>query len=318
MASAAYNLMRNPIDYAGLFPPAGLDMPTVVENYSRYLAQEDRHALGRLIVPATRLAEFAEAAKQLMPNASNDSEPWKISGLVPPAAPDSDEFKNAVQLIREFNVKHAKPENGLACVDAVELKAPTVEHIQTAAQCDGLPNAFLELPHQEVPEQQIQTIAKLTAEGHQGLRAKIRAGGMSPELIPSVEQVAGFIHCCAQNKVAFKATAGLHHPLRNEFPLTYKKDADVATMHGFLNVFLASIAAFSESVSQDKIVEILELTSPEQIVFEEDSIKVAELSISSQQVQAARSSGIISFGSCSFDEPTTEFKSFFGAASISK
>ena len=322
MASAAYNLMRNQIDYAGLFPPAGLAMPTVVENYAKYLDGNDHHALGRLIVPATRLVEFAEAAKQFLPSVRSESQSigsgsWKISGLVPPSAPDSDDFKNGVQLIREFNARHAQPENGLACVDRVELKAPTIEHIQTAAECDGLPIAFLELPHEDVPEQQIKTIAKLTADGHQGLRAKIRTGGLTENLIPSPEQVAGFIHCCAQHKVAFKATAGLHHPLRNEFPLTYEKDSDVATMHGFLNVFIASVAAFSQSISPEKIAEILQLNTAEQISFEEDSIKVVGLSISSQQVHDARTTGIASFGSCSFAEPTTEFKSHFGQATFS-
>ena len=173
MASAAYNLMRNQIDYAGLFPPAGLAMPTVVENYSKYIAGEDRHALGRLIVPATRLDEFVQAANDKLPRTDDGSGGWKISGLVPPSAADSDDFKKAVQLISEFNARHAQPENGLACVDRVELKAPTIEHIQTAADCEPLPFAFLELPHQSVPEQQIQAIAKLRADGHQGLHLSL-------------------------------------------------------------------------------------------------------------------------------------------------
>ena len=44
--------------------------------------------------------------------------------------------------------------------------------------------------------------------------AKIRTGGVTPEAIPSIEQLAAFILACADRQLAFKATAGLHHPVR--------------------------------------------------------------------------------------------------------
>ena len=34
------------IDYAGLFPPAKLDMPATVRNYATYLAADNSFALG--------------------------------------------------------------------------------------------------------------------------------------------------------------------------------------------------------------------------------------------------------------------------------
>ena len=36
--SAIRALLTESIDYAGLFPPAGLDMASAVENYARYRA----------------------------------------------------------------------------------------------------------------------------------------------------------------------------------------------------------------------------------------------------------------------------------------
>ena len=47
-----------------------------------------------------------------------------------------------------------------------------------------------------------------------GCLAKLRTGGVKPEAIPSVEEVAAFIRACADRRLAFKATAGLHHPVR--------------------------------------------------------------------------------------------------------
>ena len=44
-------LMQGVIDYAGLFPPAGLDMQRTVANFAKHRAGEDGWALGRLVVP---------------------------------------------------------------------------------------------------------------------------------------------------------------------------------------------------------------------------------------------------------------------------
>src|SRR6202051_1256407 len=55
-------LLAGLIDYAGLYPPAGLDMRTAVRNYLDYRAGKHAFALGRFIVDAARLEEFREAA----------------------------------------------------------------------------------------------------------------------------------------------------------------------------------------------------------------------------------------------------------------
>jgi hypothetical protein len=49
------------IDYAGLFPPAGLDMPTSARNYVSYRSGRYAWVLGRLIIPVARLIEFNAA-----------------------------------------------------------------------------------------------------------------------------------------------------------------------------------------------------------------------------------------------------------------
>ncbi|HEX3582953.1 MAG TPA: hypothetical protein VH087_14390, partial [Thermoanaerobaculia bacterium] len=73
-----------------------------------------------------------------------------------------------------------------------------------------------------------------------GLSAKIRTGGVTPDAIPHPDRIATFIRVCAMNAVPFKATAGLHHPLRCVRALTYEPNAPRATMHGFVNVFMAA------------------------------------------------------------------------------
>ena len=68
------------VDYAGLFPPASLDMATAVRNYAAYRAASQRRMLGRFIVPVSRLPEFAAAAAGLLPTGRSDS-PWRLAAL---------------------------------------------------------------------------------------------------------------------------------------------------------------------------------------------------------------------------------------------
>ena len=55
-------LMAGSIDYAGLFPPAALEMPEAIRNYAAYLESGDAWALGRFVVPVARLHEVADQA----------------------------------------------------------------------------------------------------------------------------------------------------------------------------------------------------------------------------------------------------------------
>src|ERR1039458_1007223 len=50
---------------------------------------------------------------------------------------------------------------------------------------------------------------------------KVRTGGLTPEAIPESEAVADFLCRAAARRLPFKATAGLHHPIRSLHPLTY-------------------------------------------------------------------------------------------------
>jgi hypothetical protein len=137
-----------------------------------------------------------------------------------------------------------------------------------------------------------------------GSYAKLRTGSVKPEGIPTVETVAAFILNCEERKLAFKATAGLHHPVRAEHPLTYAPDAPRAVMHGFLNVFLA--AAFAWHGDRD-IVPVLAETDPAAFRFD-DRAHWRDRSLGVEQVRIARTDFLHAFGSCSFDEPVADLQ----------
>src|SRR4051794_11617754 len=59
--TAVRALLAGIVDYAGLFPPAALDVPTAVRNYASYTSDVESWMLGRFVAPAARLNDVAAA-----------------------------------------------------------------------------------------------------------------------------------------------------------------------------------------------------------------------------------------------------------------
>lgn len=291
--SALNELLNEIVDYAGLFPPAGLDLSTVTENYHRYHQSAARWMLARIIIPAGRLGELVETT-----DISTDGSPWHISALVPGIDAPDDGFKKAIQTIVDFNSDQS---NGV--VDAIEVKCPSIDHAaQIAAQVPDTIRAFLEVPHKTDPEQHLLAIKET-----QTTFAKIRTGGVTEDLIPSIDDVARFIYRCGQHQVGLKATAGLHHPIRSEFNLTYESDSPRGTMHGFLNVFVSTLFAFT-GADLDLIKRILSSQSISDFAFSAEQVQFGDQTVDREQVREIRKNKAISFGSCSFEEPVSDLR----------
>lgn len=180
---------------------------------------------------------------------------------------------------------------GLADADVIEVKAATAAEIEEiASQAEGK-TVYVEIADPAL----LEPIAR-----HR-LRAKIRTGGITADAFPAAEAVAGFIRACAERGVPFKATAGLHHPLRCVKPLTYEPDAPRGTMHGFVNVFLAAaLPAHAEEILLDD--------DPSLFVFDDDAVSWRGHSITTETMADIRRNFAISFGSCSFEEPIADLQ----------
>jgi hypothetical protein len=297
-ADAAGALLRDLIDYAGLFPPASLDMAAAVANYEAYLGSEWNWILGRFIVPVARLSEF-ETAFSSLPAAIAGIGPrsWRLSVLLS-GDPVAD-----VPRIREFNLRMA----GASCarsaaVESVEVKITGVaEVVRLAGVIPTEFEAYFEFPLSGCGD----FIAAVAACGR---RAKIRTGGETADKFPAAESAVEFIRLCGAANVAFKATAGLHHPLRSVHRLTYQPGSPSGMMHGFLNVFLAA-ALLRAGMKSELAVHLLEEQSPEAFHFDEDGISWREHRLSRDEIAAARQGFAASFGSCSFTEPIDDLRS---------
>jgi hypothetical protein len=287
------DLLSGLIDYAGLFPPAALDMPTAARKYAEYRESEYRWALGRFVVPVARLDEFEKAVEGILPSGDQErDEFWRLSAL------SGDDLSSDLNRIAEFNQKRA----GAAVIDTIEIKAARLADVENAMRLTPANlTAYFEIPVSDDPTQLIKSIAETEA------RAKVRSGGVIADAFPSSFELARFIKICAEEDVPFKATAGLHHPLRSVNRLTYAPDSASAIMHGFLNVFLA--AAFAQSgMDVDRLVELLEEQSPEAFQFDSGGVTWRDEMIVRGQLRNSRNLLAIAFGSCSFEEPIEDLK----------
>jgi len=291
-------LLRDLIDYAGLFPPASLAMTPAVANYDAYSRSEWNWILGRFIVPVSRLGEFEEALAGL-PTATPGIgfTNWRLSVLLG-SDPSAD-----VARIREFNARIARSGSGrMAVVESVEVKVASAEEITLLSEI--IPAELV--TYFEVPLSSCSNC--LAAVAGCGRRAKIRTGGEKADKFPVPANVIEFIRRCAAANVPFKATAGLHHPLRSIHRFTYQPESASGIMHGFVNLFLA--AAFSRAgMESDLAVQLLEEQSAEAFQFDLNGVGWRQCRLSRDEIAAARRSFAVSFGSCSFTEPIDDLRS---------
>jgi hypothetical protein len=285
-------LMGDILDYAGLFPPAKLDMAPTVAHYARYRTGDDRWMLGRLIVPVSRLTEFEEVAEQLLPRRADDA--WTLSAICAPASEGRIQFD--LERIEQFNDDHADPRQsarfGSATIDTIELAATSAQQIDQVL--DALPDhlfPYIELPAAADPRGLIASLAGSEAG------AKVRTGGAAPAAYPTPANLARFILACAASEVPFKATAGLHHPLR------HRNESVGCDEFGFLNVFIGAALALQGVVNEDSLVAVLQERDAAAFRFGETSISWRRHEIDHRHLLTSRQQFAHAFGSCSFDEP---------------
>lgn len=265
VAAPIHALLARAIDYAGLFPPAGLELPRALENYLGYRKSEDAWALGRFVIPAGRLRDLP----------SHGEAPIEVSVLLGEGETlevDSDD---------RFRV------------GAVEIKGKP-------GSGRGLtPIRYVEVPLDGALEKRLGKIRDA------GALAKVRTGGTTPEAFPPAGALTRFLVLAAGMKLPFKATAGLHHPVRGPYRLTYQAGAPMGIMFGYLNLAIAALLAWSHA-PEDQVEAALLESDPGSIRFDSDSIQWSDQKWPTDLVGQLRRDFFHGFGSCSFREPLDE------------
>jgi len=285
-------LLEGAIDYAGLFPPSQLSMSEAVINYALNRAGQHNWMLGRFVLPVARLSEFLDIASHYFTSAGQRG--WRLSVLA------GENINDTIRQIANFNEQNSAN----VVIDSLEVKANTVSKIENTVS--ALPPNLTTYFEVGIGENFVDLVSTLAFRQQ---RAKIRTGGVVPEDFPKSAEVIKFVRACVGANVPFKATAGLHHPIRCYRPLTYAADGPKGTMHGFLNLFLMTGFA-RKSFKPKRLEELMEEEFDEVFRFEEPRISWRDGNVLDIfDLQQLRLAGITSFGSCSFDEPVADLHS---------
>lgn len=285
MTASLRALLSEVVDYAGFFPPAGLELASALQRYAEYLEGPRAWMLGRLVVPVSAIDEVRERS------AGRRMWPWRLSAVA------GDDALTALDAVADFNAR-----GDSIAVDMVEVRASDGGAIAAiAGRVPARTRVFVEIPCEPDPSPLVRAIAAAR------LRAKIRTGGITPDAFPPAGRVARFVRACYAAGVAFKATAGLHHPLRAEQALTYEPDAERGVMHGFLNVLLTAAFCYNGLTAGDA-ERLMELGGAGDLRFDDDGVAWEQYRVSTAEIETARRRLAISFGSCSFEEPVGDLE----------
>jgi hypothetical protein len=280
-------LLAEIIDYAGLFPPSNVGMTSAVQNYANYLQSENAWMLGRFILPVSKLDEFSAEAESFFGDKT-----WRLSVVADENLPET------LDKIAKFNESNAEK----FIVEMLELKVNSADEIHHASKL--IPRnltTYFEIPLQEIMTDLMIALA-MTKN-----RAKIRTGGITKEAFPNSPEIVKFMRVCIAANVPFKATAGLHHPLKCTKPLTYEQNAPVGTMHGFLNLFL-SACFLRQDLNNSFVHNLINETDAGKLEFADEGVLWKEHAVLNQTIETVRTKNAISFGSCSFLEPIEDLQ----------
>lgn len=282
-------LLGGIVDYAGTFPPASLGLADALSEYAKARIGTDSWLLGRFVLSAAHLDDFAKLAPMHLP-ATGDAA-WPITLIL------SVDAARHLQRIHPFNEAWQRK----AAIASVELAPAPITQIGTLAR--AIPNAveaFFEAPFDTDLDARFQAIEAV------GGAAKLRTGGIGAGAVPTPEGVARFLTAADEAGIGFKATAGLHHAVRGCYALTYETASATDTMYGFLNLAVAAALIRAGAVLAD-VVEALVEPSADAFRFGADALTWRSRTISTTELADSRRF-FRSFGSCSFREPADELR----------
>lgn len=300
------------IDDAALFPPARLPMAAALEGHARHRQAAHRWMVGRFLCPASRLSELTGlllpdqriAMNVILDGASRRGAAAFAETVSADLDASGAAASDARVTLSGFEVRLPPDARPTAGVDAV-VRAAAVSPLR------GSLHPFLEIPLAGQPPASVNAAvealadvraswpsdaaqARLTAPA-----AKVRCGGVTPDAFPTPEELGAFVAVCAEHGVPFKATAGLHHPLRH-------KDATTGvTQHGFVNLLAAAALARLDGDAAP-LTAVLDERDPAALRLDAAGLQVAGQQVDAATLAAVRGDLLLAYGSCSIDEPVED------------
>lgn len=291
-------LLAHSIDYAGMFPPCSLALDTALRNQTDYVRSPDTWMLGAFVLST----EQFDATKQLL-SQFDTQHPLRVAALGPKTA-SAEAFLDALEETDAAIRSLSRHNVDLISISHLEMFLPhdvDVTSLQEARSILGDLPVFWEAP----PDRAEQTIALLAGFNSDADLAtfgyKLRTGGVTADAFPTSMQIAKALVTPATHQLPIKFTAGLHHPMRQ-----YREEVQTK-MHGFLNVLGAAVLAAEHRWNTSQTAIMLEDEIVDSFLFTDDFLAWREWRIDTKRLQYRRRF-VVSFGSCSFDEPRDDLR----------
>ncbi len=330
MKESLRTFMHGLIDYAGLFPPANLPLNEAIDDYIKHLNGENSWMLGRFIIPVSKLNELDQFVSLF-----DEIGPLELA-VLGSGGDSNDEYlskiSNDMVKISDYRNRHS----GKVRIEVYECKLPSNSPSKkTMKKATDLLNQNKLSHYHEFPElpdvginystdedesswdEEILPVVSMIAE-LKGAGIKLRCGGIVKEAFPSVEQIAAMIQTCALIDIPMKCTAGLHHPIRH-----FAEEYD-AYMHGFINAFGAGIFTSNfpnpeNSQERFRMFILLSHLIGEQVadnfdfgdkgmIWKMGDDRDSIFEFDNDSIRNCRGKNMISYGSCSFQEPMDDLK----------
>lgn len=288
--------LRHLIDYAGLFPPASLDMESAVAEYRAARTGSDAWIVDRFICPVSRLEELLGV---LAPTMTVGEESWRLAVT----AGWLGDLSAHAGSMRAFE----DTAGSAATVDLVEVRVPPGTAADTGALDEAARDILrayravvaFEIPWDDAVDTAFDALAAVRADVGRALLVKIRCGGLTAESFPPSEAVARFLLQAEERSLPVKATAGLHHPFRHTDPETG------FTHHGFVNL-LAAAALTAAGAHIGTVTGALSETDPDVFEIAPAGISWRDHRAGRDALDAVRSKLFVGYGSCSFTDPVED------------
>ena len=196
-------------DDAAVFPPGNAPLADAVPAYARHLGSAYASVVGPFVLAAKDLDLLAQLVAGLEPGS------FRLSLTVPlPKLAAAVAYVDEIAPVRLEALE-------VALLDDV-VAAQVVPALDRALAGRRVP-VFVELPRDARRPEIVEAMSGT------GLMAKLRTGGVRADLYPDEKELAAAVGSLAAAGVPFKATAGLHHALRNTDPETSSSSTDSST-----------------------------------------------------------------------------------------
>ncbi|MBO6522866.1 MAG: hypothetical protein JJ971_03500 [Balneolaceae bacterium] len=321
MTKSLQQLLTSCINYSGLYPPAGLNLREALRGYVDFSHSKYSWMLSNFVIPHSELpllATFADRKHQL-------KGPLALC-ITGPESETLFDFKNAViNIEKEIMAAHSGypgevrtnileltfPLGSVQKLNAEELVKSLEAVVNSTAESRLLPHrVFFGVPGNSYDAETTKKIIKVIAVHNKSILKrkidnylfsglKVDCGGITP---PSAKYLADVLLYARDASVAVKFSGTENTP----FPsFNYTTQHSV---HGFLNLLIASMLAYTQDLNLEETMEVIEDKNPDNFGFKDGYLLWRELAAPIMELKMLRMLSITSFNFTTFSNPIEGLK----------